>query len=141
MWTLPESFGMIAAIVFALNEISSVQCVLLFLPHSAHGTALAYRRKRTVARCSSVNMRLGRASKISTALPTVSSGICITQLFWCRASNPRNTRRTTRAMSFNCCSGILISRNGSGGCSSKYSMAARAASRRVVPGGSSSLPP
>jgi hypothetical protein len=64
MWTLPESFGMIAAIVFALNEISSVQCVLLFLPHSAHGTALLYRRNRTVARCSSVNMRFGLASKI-----------------------------------------------------------------------------
>lgn len=25
MWTLPESFGMIAAIVFALKEINSVQ--------------------------------------------------------------------------------------------------------------------
>src|SRR5271157_1751495 len=60
------------------------------------------------------------------------------QLFWWRASNPRNIRRTTRAMSFNCSSGMLISMNGAGGCCSKYFMAARAASRRVAPGGSSS---
>ena len=141
MWTLPESFGMIAAIVFALNEIRSVQCVLLFLPHSAQGTAVLYRRNRTTDRCSSVNMRFGLASKISTALAGVSSRRFIFQLFWWRASIPSSARRTTRAISFNCFSGIRISMNGSGGCSSKYSRAARAASRRVAPGGSSSQPP